>query len=688
MKVSELWLRSFIDPKESISVLADQLTNAGIEVDNLQWHEAKGKSPQAILTLKVPPNRGDCLSMEGVARELSLLTDIPYKPIAISQLPTQMKESFVIRLESPELCPRYRGCIIQKVNSQTKSPDWLIERLELADLRSVSVIVDILNYVMLELGQPLHAFDLAKLDSEIIVRKSKQGEKLKLLDGQTIELDSETLIIADKTKPQALAGVMGGEASSVTEKTTDLFLESAYFDPIAIRKAAKRYGLRTDSSFRFERGVDPEMQGHALFRAQQLIVEITSGIPAGSFEEKDIQTLPMNPSVLLRKERVSQVLGLSLSSDEIVKILQRSHMKIESIKEGFKVYPPSFRQDIHLEVDLIEEIARIYGFNKLSTSKLPGQLGSYAMPETLVSASHLKEVLINRGFSEVITYSFIDPKLSNVFFPGNHPLLLKNPISAELAAMRVSLLPGLVQALQYNQRRQLLRSRFFELGLCFLEEKSKITEKQILAAVCSGSVYAEQWGESSRSIDFYDIKKELEALLSLAKGQTFIFEKAEHPALHPGQTANIIRQSEKSESPQLVGIIGALHPRILRELELEGPIFVFELDLAKIGDAKKPEFHALSKFPAIRRDIAILVDNKVFAEDLRSAIVKCVGELLQGISLFDVYQGKGIEPGKKSVALGLILQHPSRTLVESEVNDLMKQVVLMLSKQFHAILRE
>ncbi len=679
MKVSEHWLRSFVDPKASMTELADQLTHMGIEVEHLALGTID--KPQAVMTLKIPPNRGDCLSMEGIARELSMANDLRYQPSKTVAPPATISNTCAVRIEAPELCPRYLGCVIKGINNAGAAPLWLTERLELAGVRSISIVIDILNYVMFELGQPLHAFDLHALDSEIVVRKSKQGEKIQLLNEQEIELDEKTLVIADKTRAHAIAGVMGGLQSSVTDKTVDVFIESAYFDPVAIRLSAQRYGIKTDASYRFERGVDPNLPRRALERTIQLIVEIAGGQAGSIVEEKNTIHLPAEPVIFLRKERIVKMLGITLTDTEILNFLAHLQMRVDSKPEGFTVWPPSFRQDILLEVDLIEEIARLYGFHQLPTEKLRGEREFFPIPETTIPSIRFKEMLVGRGFSEAITYSFIDPKLTEIFEFSSAPLILSNPISTDMAAMRISLWPGLLQAVQYNQRRQLMRARFFEMGTCFLSDPSQIIEKEMLAGICGGTVYQEQWGAPQRLHDYYDIKQDVEALLALT-GSDYHFQKGEHPALHPGQTAHIV------QSNQIIGYLGALHPRLVKAFELEGPIFVFEIDMAGLRKGTLPKFIALSKYPAIRRDIAVIVDKEIVADALKLAIVSCAGPFLQNVAFFDVYQGKGIEKTQKSMAISLILQHPSRTLVEEEVNAIIKEVLSTLTRQFQATLRE
>ncbi len=679
MKVSELWLKTLINPPLTAAAVSEQLTNAGIEVDSLDFDAATN---QHIFTFKIPPNRGDCLSIEGIARELSLLNSMPYQAITIPIIQSSHTEVFPIYVKSPELCPRYRGCIVKDIQNTAPTPAWMKDRLITSGIRSISPVVDILNYVMLELGQPLHAFDLSNLDAELVIRKSIAGECITLLDEREIVLDADTLVIADKSTVQAIAGIMGGLYSSVTEKTTSVFIECAYFDPIAIRLAGSRYSIKTDSAYRFERGIDPQLQERALARVLQLLMEITGGSCGPIMEQKSDENLPKPQTVFLKTNQIERLLGVSFSADEIVSILNQGGFKVALESEGFKVHVPSFRHDITMPVDLIEEIARIHGLHQLPSTKLTGVLNEDLSMQTKIPTERLKSILVDRGYSEVITYSFGDLKISQIFDPDRKPLVLKNPISAEMAAMRFSLLPGLVEALMTNQRRQVLRARFFEMGVCFFEIDGKTIEKPILSGLIAGNVYPEQWGIPTRLQDIFDIKVDVEALLAKLGKESILFERAEHPALHPGQTARILRDG------RVIGFVGALHPRIIKAFSLEGPVSVFEIEMQGLAVAQLPAFVSFSKFPAIRRDIAILVDKAIYADKLRSNIVHAAGEFLQSVSLFDVYQGKGIPPDKKSVALGLILQHPSRTLVEGEVTEILNTVVASLKKEFDAMLRD
>lgn len=675
MRVSEHWLRDCIDIPLSIQALANQLTYAGIEVESIE--PVENQPDNSIITFKIPPNRGDCLSVEGIVRELSVLNAQHSKAINSNQQIPYANDLLTVKVEASHACSRYVGRVIKNINAKAETPTWMQKRLLDADIRLVSPVVDVTNYVMIELGQPLHAFDLAKVNTHIIVRFAKKGEVLMLLDGQNIVLDTDTLIIADQEKPLAIAGIMGGQASSVQTSTQSIFLESAYFNPITIRLAARRYGLRTDSSFRFERTVDPALQVRALERATELLVEIVGGVVCPLIEFYDKSYHPQPLTLELRRKQVSAILGIELSDKEITDILTRLEMQLEVIPLGWRVLVPSFRSDIVLEIDLIEEIVRIFGLQALSSQRLSLPFNVIAMPEVGLPIVSLKKMMIDRGYTEAITYSFVDKMLLELIDPTNKPLTLVNPISEQAGAMRTTLWVGLLQALQYNERRQQSRIRLFEVGLQFPEQR------QMLAGVAMGSVMPLQWGASSQEVDFYDMKADIEALVKMTRQEdTLRFESTLHAALHPGKSALIYLRN------QLVGKIGVVHPKILKALGLVSPVVIFELELGCLVHPSLPMFKSLSKYPSIRRDLAIIVGQEVLASAIKSAIVKQVGDWLQAVTVFDVYQGKGIVAGKKSMALTLCLQHPSRTLIEEEVNQLVHGVLQCLEHHFQATLRE
>ena len=638
----------------------------------------------ASIEVDLTPNRGDCLSLAGLAREVGALYNAPVTRPEIAAVPASHGDVYPVEVVAPQACPRYLGRVLRNVDLSRRTPLWVVERLRRADVRSIDAVVDITNYVLLELGQPMHAFDLAEINGGVRVRMAEEGEKLVLLDGQEVSLRADTLVIADHQRALAIAGVMGGEHSGVSAKTRDLFLESAFFDTIAIAGKARSYGLHTDASHRFERGVDWQLAREAMERATALMIEIVGGEAGPIIEVVSQEQLPNVAPVTLRAERVEQMLGLKMDDAEIVRLLTALGLGISADGEGqWQVSVPSHRFDISLEVDLIEELARLYGYNRLPVRYPQARLAPQAKAEAAVDLPALRRLLVARGYHEAITYSFIDPKLFELFSPGVAPLMLANPISADLAAMRSSLWPGLVKALEHNLNRQQPRVRLFESGLRFVGQLEGLQQEPMLAGVICGSRLPEGWAHGRDNVDFYDVKADAEALLASAGADaSFTFVAGEHPALHPGQTARIEREG------RLVGYLGAMHPELSKALGLDQAVFMFELVLNEVTQGLMPKFQELSKFPEVRRDLAILVGRDVPAENLLSVIREGAGEWLTDLKLFDVYHGKGIDPDRKSLAVGLTWQHPSRTLNDDEVSVTTQKILTSLEQRFNATLRK
>ena len=637
------------------------------------------KLDDTSIEIDLTPNRGDCLGVEGIAREVSVLTNHPLKSITCPPVTDKIPATFPVTIPNPEACPRYVGRVIKNVNPNAETPFWLQERLRRCGLRSISPIVDVTNYVLLELGQPMHAFDFDKLTGGIVVRLANEGEQLALLDGQTVTLDNETLVIADETAPQAMAGVMGGLASSVTGETQAIFLESAFFTPLQLAGCARRYGLHTDSSHRFERGVGPQLQRRACERATALLLDIVGGEPGPIIDVIAEEHLPKQRTITLRANRMSQLLGCCVPVSEVTRILQQLGMKAEQHTGGWKVQPPSFRFDITLEADLIEEIARIYGYNQIPSTAPQSHAILQAQPR--VSVEQAQSVLVQHGYQEAITYSFVDPTLQAELTPDVPLLTLSNPIASDMAAMRTTLWTGLLNATIYNVKRQQSRVRLFETGLRFIQKNDKLQQDKVIAGVATGHRYPTQWGMNDQPIDFFDVKADVEALLMLA-GVNYVFKPAQHPALHPGQTATIYAGDLD------IGIMGALHPRLVQQFELPQSTYLFELRWEPLTHKPLPTFKEISKYPSVNRDIAIVIDQHVNAADILACIQQSGAELLVDQYLFDLYQGKGIEPGKKSVAVGLVFQATSRNLVEEEVDTMVTHIITTLERQLHAQLRK
>jgi len=638
----------------------------------------------ASIEIGLTPNRGDCLSLAGLAREVGAIYGAAVNPVEIAPVDTTHDEVRPVEVLAPKACPRYLGRVIRNVDLSRPTPLWMVERLRRSDIRSIDAVVDITNYVMLEQGQPLHAFDLAEINAGIRVRMAEEGEKLVLLDGQEISLRADTLVIADHQRALAIAGVMGGEHSGVSAATRDIFLESAFFDTIALAGKARSYGLHTDASHRYERGVDSQLARQAMERATGLLLAIVGGEAGPIVEAVSEEDLPKVAPVTLRAERIEQMLGLEMDAAEVVRLLTSLGLSVSEESAGrWQVGVPSHRFDISLEVDLIEELGRLYGYDRLPVRYPQARLAPEAKPEARAELPLLRRLLVARGYQEAITYSFIDPKLFEQFTPGIKPLQLANPISADMAAMRASLWPGLVKVLQYNLNRQQSRVRLFEAGLRFVGQLDELKQESMLAGVVTGSRLPESWANAREAVDFYDVKADVEALLAFAgNGAAYRFVAGEHPALHPGQTARIEREG------RLVGFVGSLHPELAASLGIDQPVYLFELALGEIAEGRLPAFSELSRFPEVRRDLAVLVEREVSAQAVLQCIRDAAGEHLTDLKLFDVYQGKGIDPLSKSVAVGLTWQHPSRTLNDDEVNGTMQQILTSLEERFNATLRK
>ncbi len=657
-------------------------------VDIRQYMQLEDFSIEIDLT----PNRGDCLSIEGVAREVGALTKSKLTYLDCSPVSAKIKDTLPI--DSHELCPHYVGRVINNINIKALTPIWMQERLRRSGVRSINAVVDVTNYVLLELGQPMHAFDLNHLVGGIKVRMAQAGESLTLLDERTIDLNEQSLVIADHEKPLALAGIMGGQDSGVTNKTNNIFLESAFFAPTSISNTARRYKLHTDSSHRFERGVDPQLQRRAMERVTSLLINIVGGQPGPIIETIDDTIIPV-PVIKLYSSKVKRLLGIKIKSIEIPRILTSLGMTVtpyssilsdtdfklplstEKIEElVWEVCPPSYRFDISLEVDLIEELARIYGYDNIPT-KLPKSDLILSSQPTL-ALEQLQSILVQRDYQEAITYSFVEPGLQAKLDPKAKLMTLANPLAKDMAVMRTTLWAGLLPIVQYNQKRQMNRVRLFETGLRFIKSE-ELEQEQMLAGVVSGMRWSEQWGQTEQAIDFFDAKSDVEALISHTN---YHFVPTTHPALHPGQTAAIYCNNEN------IGLLGALHPSLIQELELQAPVYLFELRLLPLYKVSLPQFKEISKYPSIRRDLALVVSQDVNISQLQTCIWEMNFETLIDLQLFDVYQGKGIPLDQKSLAIGLLFQSDLRSLTDSEIDDIVRQLINKLEQTLGAKLRE
>jgi len=639
--------------------------------------------PDTVLDVDLTPNRGDCLSLCGIAREVAALTgDRLRSPASLAAVAAVHRDSLTVRLEAPAACPRYTGRVIRDVDVNASTPPWMKERLRRAGLRSLGPCVDVTNYVMLELGQPMHAFDLETLEKGIVVRYANGRERLELLDGSTIRPLQSDLVIADHKRAIALAGVMGGMATAVGEGTRDIFLESAYFTPEVIAVTARDRGIRSDSSHRFERGVDPALQRDALERATRLLLQIAGGRPGPVVEKVASREMPRRESIELRSGQLAQLLGVTVPAERIRRHLRALGMQVRGRAERLTVVPPSYRFDVTREADLIEEVARLEGYATIPETPPLARMQVIERGEAVLPQQRLQDLLIGRGYQEVITYSFIGRDLHDRLAPHHPAIELLNPISADMGVMRATLWPGLLGVLRHNLNRQVVDQRLFETGRTFVRKGRKIVQEPYLGGLLTGSIGARHWSGSGHTADFFDLKGDVEALLGLGgRLADFSFEAVEHPALHPGQSA-LIR-----EGRAVIGLLGRLHPAIEHELDLDQPVYLFEIELAALLRGGVPQYTPISRYPAIQRDIALVLDQGTPASSVGQCIRNHAGKLLVNLELFDQYQGEHIDFGKKSLAFTLTLQDSSRTLTDVDVDDIMQRVIEGLRDELAAHLR-
>jgi len=609
-----------------------------------------------IFTLKLTPNRSDCSGMVGIARDVAALTGSPLKQLDIQIQPVTLPEQLPVNVADAQACPLYCGRMVRGVNAAASTPDWMLRRLERSGLRGISAVVDITNYVMLEMGQPLHAFDLAQLSGGITVRRARKSEALTLLNEQEVVLDEEVLVIADDARVLALAGIMGGQGSGVETTTRDVFLESAFFHPDAIAGKARRFGLATDSSFRFERGVDFTATRQALERATQLLLEICGG-SAGAITEARNQ-LPERVAITLRRSRVTRVLGIALDNAQIATLLKRLQLNFTAKGDHFSVIPPSFRFDLSIEADLIEELARLHGYDNIPAQAPQAAQTMLPYSELQRPLSRIQQMLVSRDYQEIVSYAFVDEQVERELCGNDKAVALQNPIASNLAVMRSSLIGGLVGALRFNLNRNQARVRLFEIGACFTKVNNEYVQNQRLSGLVYGAAQPEQWGVAAKLVDFFDVKADVEALFA---PQAMRFVSATHPALHPGRSAQIFC------GEQVVGWIGELHPRWQQQYDMAQASVWFEVELDALTQAKVPRMNEIAKFLPVRRDLAVLVDETVTVQTLLDAMLAASVPGVVQISLFDVYRGKGVEQDKKSLAFRVLLQDTQKTLTDFEI---------------------
>jgi len=636
-----------------------------------------------IIEVDLTPNRADCLSIEGVAREIACFSEQEFTAKPAPQISVTIDDSVDVLVEASADCPRYLGRVVKGLDRSVETPIWMQEKLRRCGQRSLGPLVDVTNYVLLELGQPLHAFDLDEISDGLVVRRGRKGETLALLNDQKIELDEDVLVIADQQQALAFAGVMGGESSAVNDQTKDVFIECAFFTPITIAGKSRKYGLHTDSSHRFERGVDPELCYRALDRAVQLLVDIAGGQVGPLTDVTSNDQLPARNKVALRFERIERVLGIQLAEETVENYFNSLGMLVEKSAKEWLITAPSYRFDIEIEADLIEEVARLYGYDNLPQNSLNISGSLTAVEEIKQPLDRIKDLLVDLGYQEAITYSFTDEAALKHLTPNEDVYRLKNPISADLSVMRTTLWAGLLRAMDANIKRNEESVKFFETGLKFTVVDGELQQEQMLSLLVTGKASPEQWAESSRGVDFYDVKNDVESIFSLnGTAKEFQFKAGRHNALHPGQTAGITNSAGDQ-----VGYIGLLHPGLESDFDVKKPVYLVELKLSLIQVRDIPVFEAISKYPSVRRDLALIVDEKQAVADITDYICQ-LGGLVKDALVFDIYQGKGIESGRKSVALGLILQDKSKTLVDLEIDEVVTELLINLKKLFNAQLRD
>ncbi|MBI2275713.1 MAG: phenylalanine--tRNA ligase subunit beta [Dechloromonas sp.] len=631
--------------------------------------------------LKLTPNRADCLSLAGVAREVAAIAGAQAQLIEVPEVVATIADQRAVVLDAPEACPLYCGRVLTGVDAKAPTPEWMTRRLERSGIRSISALVDVTNYVMLELGQPLHAFDNTKLQGAVHARMAKPEEKLLLLNEQTITIDADILVIADDAKPLAMAGIMGGEESGITLETNALFLESAFFAPKAIAGRARRYGFGSDASHRFERGVDFGGARRAIERATQLIIDICGGAAGPVIEVK--AEMPARSPVRLRSARASSVIGMVFSPEQIAGLF--AGLGLPFVREGddFLVTPPTWRFDIEIEEDLIEEIARLHGYDNIPAPAPRGSLKMMVQPEGQRPAARVRQLLVDRGYQEVVNFAFVEEAWEADFAANADLIRLANPIASQMAVMRSTLFGGLISNLVTNLKRKQNRVRLFETGRAFQRNDAGtpvagFAQSWKLSGLAYGGALPEGWGSGSRKVDFFDVKGDLEALLAPAQLR---FEKLVHPALHPGRAARVLLNGRE------IGCLGELHPEWVQKYDLPNAPTVFEVDFDAVKAVKVPAYFEVSKFPAVIRDLAVIVDLNLALQTLIDDLKQRSSSLVQDIQLFDVYVGKGVPENKKSLAFRIVMQDTQRTLLDSEVDAAMQQLVSCLEQAFGAQLR-
>ncbi len=656
-----------------------ELTEHEIGVDFRKAYELDDQ----VIEIGLTPNRGDCLGMYGVARDVAALNKTKFVAPRAAAVRATVSDTISTHLDAPEYCARYSGRVIRNIRTDAQTPVWMVERLRRAGIRAIHPVVDITNYVMIESGKPMHGFDLATMKGDVRVRLAEDGEKLTLLDGREITLANDLLVIADNSGARALGGIMGGIDSGVSDDTTDVFFESAYFDPLNIAGKARRFGLHTDASHRFERGVDPDLCVDSIERATQLLLDICGGEPGPVVTKEIADNLPTPAQIALSQDHLERLIGRRYDKKEVTEIFTSLGCGTREIEGGWAVTAPGYRFDLTIAEDLIEEVVRVHGYDQVEATAAVAELGMSTASELQIDSMRMREFLVARGYFEAITYSFVDPKWHSILIPEIEPLPLANPISSDLSVMRAGLLPGLLGAVKKNLSRQKQRVRLFETGLRFIPQSDEIEQKSVIGIIATGPRYAEQWGMDKHGVGFFDVKQDVEALLAMGgSGRDVRFVADAHPVLHPGQSARVVVDGHNA------GWLGVLHPQTAADVEVDGTVVYCELLEEVALAASIPTFTSLSKYPEVRRDLALIVPEEVTIEQIMQGVRSVAPASLKDLRLFDIYRGKGIEDGAKSVALGLILQEYSRTLTEVDIDAAVAAIATHLSENLQAKIRD
>ncbi|WP_321326798.1 phenylalanine--tRNA ligase subunit beta [Thiomicrorhabdus sp.] len=669
-------------PDDGVDGLHVLPADAPIGMDIREYLDLDDSSIDVDLT----PNRADCFSVLGLARDVHAISGAELtQPFEDQNMAGSSACSQKVVVNEPQACPKYLGCVVTDFDTNASTPAWMVQKLQRSGLRSLSLVVDITNYVLLELGQPMHAFDQDKLQGNVEVRMAKAGECLTTLDEKEITLADDTLVIADDSGAIALAGIMGGLPTSVTDTTSKIFFECAHFSRLAITGKARQYGLHTDSSMRFERGVDPMLPERALNRALQLFTEIAGGKVSAFEAIVSQESLPEIAVIELRRETIASRLGVDVADEQVEQIFKGLGFTIESNDKGWTVTAPSFRFDMAIEMDLIEEIGRVYGYNNLPETPVMAPMTLNELDESEQSLSALKDALVQRGYSEVVTYSFVAEDKQHAIAPELPYVLLKNPISDDMKAMRTTLFPGLLQTMAYNQNRQQTRVRLFETGLVFYkndQDPTGATQIPMFAGAIVGSAKKSGWDSDSRNVDFYDLKGDVENLLSMSHQLNSVrFEPCNNSALHPGQSASLIKDGQE------IGVMGQLHPQLVKTMGVSGTVYMFQIRQDALMTMNVPCAQPISKFPETQRDLAFVVEESLPVQKLIDAVIAVDSDILQSVEIFDIYRGQGIEETQKSVAITLKIQHQERTLQDEEVETLINEILASAKKSANAELR-